>query len=914
PNDILGPEGFGEDRWIDTDEPLRYTIRFENVATATAPAQEVFITQQLDADLDWRTFRVDDYGWSGAVYELEGDRAFHSTRIDLTETKGFYVDIAATIDTLTGIATWRISTVDPTTGEAPLDAQQGFLPTNDENGRGEGFVTYSIRPKSTAKTGDVIDAEAEIIFDTEEPIKTPPIFNTLDTDKPTRQINSLPETTDNPQILVSWTGSDTGSALANYTIYVSDNGGDYTPWLTNSILTESLYQGQPGHTYQFYALATDNAGNTQEIPTTPQASIRVTGAVNQPAAVILAQTGGTTLVAVGGGTDSYTLTLQTQPTAEVRISLSTSGGQLSLNSSELIFTPDNWNTPQSVVVSAVDDALTEGSHTATIQHSISSTDASYAGLTIPALTVQVQDNDASISGRIWNDADGNRLNNGEAGLAGWTVFLDANLNGVLDPGERSTLTDNTGAYRFDDLRPGVVSVAQVLQSGWRQTFPRLDVSTTASDLPLVLPSVDLGLASSGSTNFNFSRSNYLVMEDGTALTEVWISRSGDLSQSASVTLRLSDGTATGCGCAASSVNNDFNFSPITITFAPNQAMRLVPVDNARLANPAAIRIRDDSKAETSEDFQLQLTNPSSGAVIGDQGTATVTIIENDSASGAELLAALATTQPAPSASAVSLNPAASVLIDLDAFFADSRFASFRGQGFSSVIIDTGIDADHSLLGADLNLDGLADRLAYQYDFADHDANANDLSGHGTHIASIISSVASGSSLIALKVFKDSGSGSFADLERALQWVTANTAAYNIASVNLSLGDGLNWADSASRYGLGDEFAALASQGVLISAAAGNSFYKFASTPGLSYPGVDPYVIPVGAVWTEDVGGNRRFTNGAIDFSTAPDRIASFSQRELDGLPFLAPGILIDGARAGGGTISMGGTSQATAFV
>jgi Ca2+-binding RTX toxin-like protein len=653
----------------------------------------------------------------------------------------------------------------------------------------------------------------------------------------------------------------------------------------------------------------DNAGNSGVAPKTATFSIL---APPSPG-ISLTPAGGNTSVTEAGNIDTYNVVLLTQPTANVVISCETVG-QVFLNKTALTFTPSNWNVPQAVTVSAIDDALTEGTHSASIQHSISSTDASYVGFTIPTLLVQVQDNDASITGKIWQDADGNRLNNGEGGLAGWTVFLDADLDGELDPGERTTLTDNSGAYRFDDLRPGAVSVAQVLQNGWRQTFPQLEMSTTASDLPLVLPSVDLGLPATGLASFNFSRSNYLVKEDGTALTEVWISRGGDLSQSASVTLRLSDGTATGCGCAASAVSNDFNFSPITITFSPNQAMRLVHVENARLANAAAIRIRDDSKAEASEDFQLQLTNPSGNAVIGDQGSATVTIIDNDSASGADLLASLATAQPDQPATAISLNPAASALIGLDAFLADSRFASFRGQGFSSVIIDTGMDVDHSLFGADLNLDGRADRLAYQYDFADGDANANDLSGHGTHIASIISSVASGSSLIALKVFKDSGSGSFADLERALQWVNANAAAYNIASVNLSLGDGLNWADPSSRYGLGDEFAALASQGVLISAAAGNSFYKFASTPGLSYPGVDPNVIPVGAVWTEDMGGNHRFTNGAIDFTTAPDRIASFSQRELDGLPFLAPGILIEGARAGGGTMTMGGTSQATAFV
>ncbi len=282
PNDILGPKGFGDEQWINTNERFGYTIRFENAATASAPAQEVVITQQLDSDLDWRTFRVDDYGWSGNTYELAGDRAFHQGRIDLTETKGFYVDVFVSIETTTGIATWRISTVDPETGEAPLDAQKGFLPTNDENGVGEGFVTYSIKTKNTVQTADVIDATARIVFDTEEPIDTPPIFNTLDVTKPTSQVDTLPTTTDNPEFTVKWTGTDIGSALATYTIYVSDNGGNYTVWLNNTELTEATYTGTAGHTYSFYSVAVDNTGNTEAAPTTADATIQIGGAVNQP--------------------------------------------------------------------------------------------------------------------------------------------------------------------------------------------------------------------------------------------------------------------------------------------------------------------------------------------------------------------------------------------------------------------------------------------------------------------------------------------------------------------------------------------------------------------------------------------------------------------------------------------------------
>ncbi len=44
---------------------------------------------------------------------------------------------------------------------------------------------------------------------------------------------------------------------------------------------------------------------------------------------------------------------------------------------------------------------------------------------------------AGISGQVFNDLNGNGNDNGEPGLAYWTVFLDSNKNGKLDPGEES---------------------------------------------------------------------------------------------------------------------------------------------------------------------------------------------------------------------------------------------------------------------------------------------------------------------------------------------------------------------------------------------------------------------------------------------------------------------------------------------
>ena len=61
------------------------------------------------------------------------------------------------------------------------------------------------------------------------------------------------------------------------------------------------------------------------------------------------------------------------------------------------------------------------------------------------------------------------------------------------------------------------------------------------------------------------------------------------------------------------------------------------------------------------------------------------------------------------------------------------------------------------------------------------------------------------------------------MEEALQWVIQNAATYNVAAINMSIGDGLNWGESVGLYGLADELAVLASLGVITVSAAGNGF-------------------------------------------------------------------------------------------
>jgi hypothetical protein len=76
---------------------------------------------------------------------------------------------------------------------------------------------------------------------------------------------------------VSWSGSDSdGPGIAGYDVYVSDDGGPFTLWQSDTTATSATYTGQTGHTYAFYSVATDNLGLVQPTSGSAQATTTVT--------------------------------------------------------------------------------------------------------------------------------------------------------------------------------------------------------------------------------------------------------------------------------------------------------------------------------------------------------------------------------------------------------------------------------------------------------------------------------------------------------------------------------------------------------------------------------------------------------------------------------------------------------------
>ncbi|MDZ4779297.1 MAG: S8 family serine peptidase [Planctomycetia bacterium] len=234
---------------------------------------------------------------------------------------------------------------------------------------------------------------------------------------------------------------------------------------------------------------------------------------------------------------------------------------------------------------------------------------------------------------------------------------------------------------------------------------------------------------------------------------------------------------------------------------------------------------------------------------------------------------------------------------------------YNGAGYTVAVLDTGIDYTHS---------SLAGSYIGGWDFVDNDADPRDQNGHGTHVAGIIAGsasstypgVASGAKILSLRVLGKDGSGSFANVEKALQWVAQHQQQFNIVAVNMSLGAG-NFNINPWQF-LEDDLALLESRGVFLSTASGNGFSTYGSQLGLGFPATSNYTVSVGAVWSGNFGAVT-FGSGAKDFSTAADRITSFSQRSA-ALDILAPGAFVTNAAMGGGWARLAGTSMAAPVV
>lgn len=193
---------------------------------------------------------------------------------------------------------------------------------------------------------------------------------------------------------------------------------------------------------------------------------------------------------------------------------------------------------------------------------------------------------------------------------------------------------------------------------------------------------------------------------------------------------------------------------------------------------------------------------------------------------------------------------------------------------NTYVFDTGIDYGHPEFGG---------RAHFAYDT--FGGNGFDCHGHGTHVAGTIGSktygVSKASQLWSVRVLNCSGSGTWAGIINAVNWVAANYQAPAVA--NFSLGGGYSAAVNTAIDNL-------ANAGVFVVAAAGNS--------------------SANACNSSPASASRAYTVAASDIN---DGSAWFTNHGSC-VDIYAPGVDITSTVPGGGTATWSGTSMAAPHV
>ncbi len=252
-----------------------------------------------------------------------------------------------------------------------------------------------------------------------------------------------------------------------------DGDINYTIIISPAVSTDPLYSGQDPADLAALNQDDDNAG----FIVTPTAGLITTEA---------------------GGTDTFTVELTSQPTADVNLPLSSSDTtEGTVSSPSLTFTDMNWNMPQTVTVTGVDDFLADGDQPYTIvTGDPTSADPIYDALTdadVPDVSVTNQETPGKAAGVTVNPTSG--LVTTEAGGSDtYTVVLDT-----------QPTADVTIPVASSDPTEGVAAPASLTFTDMDWNTPQTVTVTGVDDFDLdtdIVYTIQNGPAASADPDYN----------------------------------------------------------------------------------------------------------------------------------------------------------------------------------------------------------------------------------------------------------------------------------------------------------------------------------------------------------------------------------------------------------------------------
>lgn len=192
-------------------------------------------------------------------------------------------------------------------------------------------------------------------------------------------------------VTVSFGSTDATEGVLGVTAVTFTNvNWDAPQTVTVTGVDDAEADGLASFAISFLPTASEDDGYAELTPSDlPMANVD-----DDTAGVIVAPVTGSTTEA--GGQASLTVVLASQPTGNVSVALDSSDvAEGTLGVASLAFTPANWNAPQSVILTGVDDPIADGNQVWTVSFQVSSIDPDFAGVLVPSVPVTNVDDDSA---------------------------------------------------------------------------------------------------------------------------------------------------------------------------------------------------------------------------------------------------------------------------------------------------------------------------------------------------------------------------------------------------------------------------------------------------------------------------------------------------------------------------------------
>jgi gliding motility-associated-like protein len=447
----------------------------------------------------------------------DGDQPYNIVTADATSTDGNYSGMVVADVAVTNIdddaAGFNITAISGNTTEAGGTATFTIAltcePTDDvvvnlsSDDTGEGTVlptsvTFTAGTWSVAQTiivtgvdDDVVDGDQAYNIITSDAVS-------LDADYGGMIVADMPVTNNDDDVAgitvsaISGNTSETGTTatftivldsepIANVTIGLSSNDtgeGTVSPasvtftsgdWDTPQTITvtgvdDDIQDGNQPYSI-VTATATSTDGNYSVI--NPNDVAVINNDDGDAAGITVSAISGNT--SETGTTATFTIVLDSEPTANVTIDLSSDDtGEGTVFPASVTFTSGDWDTPQTVTVTGVDDDIQDGNQTFSIvTAAATSADGNYTGMNASDVSVTNND-DGDTAGITVSTISGNTSESGTT--ASFTIVLDSEPTANVTIGLSS-----------DDTSEGTVSPASVTFTSGNWDTPQIITVTGVND-------------------------------------------------------------------------------------------------------------------------------------------------------------------------------------------------------------------------------------------------------------------------------------------------------------------------------------------------------------------------------------------------------------------------------------------------